>query len=104
MGRPIAYQGEKVPFTGVGATQEESDLLFHESADGGAVYTKEDGSGYYYASNSEEGNAEDGEFTGGVFVLVRVEYEEWGFTFLSSPSFFFFLSLSHTSCSITGNG
>lgn len=69
MGRPIAYQGEPVPFTGMGAASEESTIVFHESADGGAVYTKEDGTGYYYASNSEEGNAEDGEFVGGVWVL-----------------------------------
>lgn len=33
------------------------------------MYTKADGTGYYYASNSEIGNAEDKEYTGGVWVL-----------------------------------
>lgn len=63
-GRPIAYQGEPVPFA-----DGSFGHPLHESADGGAVYSKDDGSGYYYASNSETGNAERGEFTGGVWVL-----------------------------------
>ena len=36
---------------------------------GGGIFKKQDSSGYYYASNSEEGNAEDGEFDGGVYVI-----------------------------------
>lgn len=63
-GRPIAYQSEPVPFA-----DGTLGMPLHESADGGALYEKEDGTGYYYASNSEEGNAEDGEFTGGVYTL-----------------------------------
>ena len=61
-GRPIAYQEEPVPF----ADGTFGDPL-HKSADGGAVYAKDDGTGYYYASNSEEGNPDDP--TGGVWVL-----------------------------------
>lgn len=37
--------------------------------DGGAVFKKDDGTGFYYASNSEEGSFVAGEFTGGVYVF-----------------------------------
>lgn len=37
--------------------------------DGGGVFQKDDGTGFYYASNSEEGSFEDKEFTGGVYVF-----------------------------------
>ena len=66
MGRPIAYIDKPVSLNG-GAT--ESAIPFHKSADGGAIYAKEDGSGFYYASNSEEGDPKKEEFTGGVGVL-----------------------------------
>lgn len=63
-GRPIAYQEEPVPFV-----DGSFGAPLHKSADGGALFKKADGTGYYYASNSEEGNAERGEFEGGVYVL-----------------------------------
>lgn len=63
-GKPIAYQGDPVVF----ADGSESELPWHDSADGGAIIMKDDG-GFYYVSNSEEGNYEDGEFDGGVYVL-----------------------------------
>jgi hypothetical protein len=46
-----------------------STIPLHKSADGGAIFVKDDNSGFYYASNSEEGSSEDQEFTGGVYVL-----------------------------------
>ena len=65
MGRPIAYVDKPVVF----ANGENSTIPLHKSPDGGAVFAKEDGTGFYYASNSEEGSAEDEEYTGGVGVL-----------------------------------
>jgi uncharacterized protein len=46
-----------------------SSIPLHKSPDGGAIFVKHDDSGFYYASNSEEGSSEDDEFTGGVYVL-----------------------------------
>jgi uncharacterized protein len=68
-GRAIAYVGEPVVF----ADGSNSSIVFHESPDGAAIFTKEDGSGYYYASNSEEGNSTAEEFTGGVYVIETDE-------------------------------
>ena len=65
MGRPIAYVEKPVSL--VDGTN--SSIPLHLSPDGAAIYAKEDGSGFYYASNSEEGSWEDKEFTGGVGVL-----------------------------------
>lgn len=63
MGRAIGNVGEPVQF--VDGT--ESNLPMHGSADGGAVIPKEDGTGFYYVSNSEEGDIDDP--TGGVYVF-----------------------------------
>lgn len=62
MGRAIAYQGEPVGF----ADGTSGDPM-HGSADGAAIIPKEDGTGYYYVSNSEEGDIDDK--TGGVYVF-----------------------------------
>lgn len=64
-GRAIAYVGEQVVYK----NGSKSILPVHGSLDGAAVYKKDDGTGFYYASNSEEGNFEDKEFTGGVYVF-----------------------------------
>jgi uncharacterized protein len=68
-GRPIGIAGENVTF--VDGTH--SSIPMHGSADGGAVFAKEDGSGYYYASNSELGSwdAKTGKVdgAGGVYVF-----------------------------------
>lgn len=72
MGRPIAYVNRTVSLMSMGANGTEtvnSSIPLHLSPDGGAVFAKDDGTGFYYASNSEEGNAEKGELFGGVGVL-----------------------------------
>lgn len=76
-GVALAYAGEDVILddgTNVGMT-------FHRYADGGQVFSKEDGTGYYYLSNSEDGSYPDGykpgldrskysqDLTGGVYRL-----------------------------------
>jgi Bacterial protein of unknown function (DUF839) len=46
-----------------------STIEVHGSLDGGGILRKEDGTGFYYVSNSEEGNFDDGEYTGGAYVF-----------------------------------
>ncbi len=62
MGRAIGIVGEPVPF----ADGTFGDPM-HERNDGGAIIPKEDGSGFYYVSNSENGDVDDK--TGGVWVF-----------------------------------
>ena len=64
MGRPIAYVGKYVQFV-----EGNSITPLHKAPDGGAIFAKPNKTGFYYASNSEEGSVEDNEFTGGVYVL-----------------------------------
>jgi hypothetical protein len=63
MGRPIAYVGDKVVF----ADGTESDAPLHDRADGAGVISKEDGTGYYYVSNSESGDPDNR--VGGAYVI-----------------------------------
>lgn len=71
MGRAVAYVDRPVAF----ADGSNSTITLHRKPDGGAIFAKEDGTGFYYASNSEEGTADEGEeeYTGGVGVLEMDE-------------------------------
>lgn len=71
-GRPIALAGEPIPY----ADGTFSDAVLHRRNDGGAVIPKEDGSGFYYVSNSEAGDWEDGEYDGGVYTFSLNENHE----------------------------
>jgi hypothetical protein len=63
MGRLIAYVSDPVVFV----DGSESDSPLHERADGANVIAKEDGTGYYYVSNSEKGDVVAP--TGGAYVI-----------------------------------
>ena len=65
MGKNLAITGHSVRF----ADGSESTMPYHIRPDGAGVFTKEDGSGYYYAVNSEYGDGPDGELWGGVYSL-----------------------------------
>lgn len=65
MGKNLAITGHPVRF----ADGSESSMPYHIRPDGAGVFTKEDGSGYYYAVNSEYGDGPDGELWGGVYTL-----------------------------------
>jgi uncharacterized protein len=64
MGRAIAYVEDPVVFA-----DGTEGLPLHDRADGAALIPKADGTGYYYVSNSETGDAEAMEFDGGVYVI-----------------------------------
>jgi hypothetical protein len=91
-GRVLAYAEEDVILddgTNVG-------MKFHRYADGGQVFPKEDGTGYYYLSNDEDGSYPEsgykpgldrskyGEYlTGGVYRLEFTNEHEVRFHYLS---------------------
>jgi uncharacterized protein len=65
MGRPIGIVGEPVPLL-----DGSFAAPMHDRADGAGIIPKDDGSGgFYYVSNSELGDIEDDEKTGGVYVF-----------------------------------